>query len=97
MPNELSGATGFQREVWQATLAIPYGETASYGEIAEGTGRNTGTSLALGMALNQNLLPLVIPCNRVVSSIGDLAGFDAGLAWKRALLGLRAPQFSLSL
>ncbi|MEE2752527.1 MAG: methylated-DNA--[protein]-cysteine S-methyltransferase [Candidatus Latescibacterota bacterium] len=96
VPNQLPEGTGFQREVWQATLDIPFGETASYGEIAEATGRDTGASRAVGMALNQNPLPLVIPCHRVVSSTGDLTGFAAGLAWKHALLGIEVSQFSLS-
>ena len=97
VPNQMPEGTVFQREVWQATLDIPFGETASYGEIAERTGRDTGASRAVGMALNQNPLPLVIPCHRVVSLTGDLTGFAAGLAWKRALLGLEVPQFSLSI
>jgi methylated-DNA-[protein]-cysteine S-methyltransferase len=97
VPVELPEGSGFQQEVWQATLDIPFGETASYGQIAERIGRETGVSRAVGTALNQNPLPLMIPCHRVVSSTGDLTGFAAGLSWKRALLGLEVPQFSLAL
>lgn len=89
--------TPFQRSVWKATLEVPYGQTASYGQLAERIGEDTTASRAVGMALNQNPLPLIVPCHRVVSATGDLTGFASGLEWKRALLGLETPQYSLAL
>ena len=83
--------------VWRTTLVVPYGETVSYGEIAERIGQDVTASRAVGMALNKNPLPLIVPCHRVVGSSGDLTGFRGGLAWKRALLGLEMPQLSLVL
>lgn len=86
--------TDFQERVWRATTAIPYGETTSYGAIAERVGE-PGAAQAVGLALNANPLPVIVPCHRVVSSNGDLTGFGGGLGWKRALLSLEAPQFDL--
>jgi methylated-DNA-[protein]-cysteine S-methyltransferase len=89
--------TSFQRSVWEATLEVPYGQTASYGQLAERIGQDTTASRAVGMALNQNPLPLIVPCHRIVSATGDLTGFASGLKWKCALLGLEMPQYSLAL
>ena len=89
--------SAFQMNVWRTTLVVPYGETVSYGEIAERIGQDVTASRAVGMALNKNPLPLIVPCHRVVGSSGDLTGFRGGLAWKRALLGLEMPQLSLVL
>lgn len=82
---DLYSLTSFQREVLHATLAIPFGETRSYGWVARQTGRPKG-SRAAGQALNRNPIPLLIPCHRVVSSSGALGGFGSGVAVKAALL-----------
>lgn len=89
--------TSFQREVWRALQAIPYGETRSYGEVARSIGR-PGASRAVGAANGANPIPIVIPCHRVIGSAGSLTGFGGGLATKRFLLDLEAgtPEFSFA-
>jgi methylated-DNA-[protein]-cysteine S-methyltransferase len=79
--------TAFQRSVWRALRRIPYGETASYGEVARAIGRPTA-SRAVGAANGANPLPIVIPCHRVIGSTGKLTGFGGGLDTKAALLAL---------
>lgn len=79
--------TPFQRRVWEALLAIPYGETVSYGEIARRTG-NAKASRAVGMANNRNPLPIIIPCHRVIGANGALTGYARGLSVKETLLSL---------
>jgi len=83
---DLTG-TEFQKEVWRATSAIPYGETRSYGEIAQSIGRPR-SGRAVGGALHVNPLPLVIPCHRVVGKNGSLVGFGGGLDLKARLIEL---------
>jgi len=84
---DFGDASPFQKAVWQATRSIPCGETASYSEIAYRAG-NPGAARAVGKALNQNPLPLVIPCHRVIGRNGNLCGFGGGIAMKEALLTL---------
>jgi len=79
--------TAFQRQVWQALRAIPYGQTRTYGQIAEAIGRARACR-AVGMANHTNPLPIVIPCHRVVGSNGSLTGYAGGLDVKTALLQL---------
>ncbi len=79
--------TPFQRETWRQLLAIPYGETISYGELARRMGK-PGASRAVGAANGANPIPIVIPCHRVIGSNGDLTGFGGGLQTKRELLML---------
>lgn len=81
--------TAFQRRVWDALLEIPYGETASYREIAAKTGAPKACR-AVGGANHRNPLPIFIPCHRVVGSGGQLTGYAGGLEIKRALLALEA-------
>lgn len=83
--------TDFQRRVWAATSAIPFGETATYGEIARKIGVPTG-SRAVGGALNRNPLAIVVPCHRVVGSAGRLTGYDGGVDRKAFLLTLERPE-----
>lgn len=78
----------FQAKVWNALLAIPYGETRTYGEIARDIGEGVAASRAVGVACGQNPLPVVIPCHRVVGAGGALTGFGGGLETKRFLLDL---------
>lgn len=77
--------TDFQRSVWSALRAIPYGETRSYAEVARAIGRPTACR-AVGAANGANPIPLVIPCHRVLGSTGTLTGFGGGLPVKRFLL-----------
>jgi len=79
--------TMFQRDVWNALLRIPYGETTSYGQLARTIGRPTAVR-AVGAANGQNPIPIIIPCHRVIGSDGRLVGFGGGLNVKRFLLGL---------
>lgn len=79
--------TAFQRAVWAALLAIPYGETRSYLDIARAIGRPTATR-AVGAANGRNPLPIIAPCHRVIGSNGALTGFGGGLPTKRLLLAL---------
>ena len=88
--------TPFQREVWSALTAIPYGETVSYGELARRLGR-PAASRAVGAANGQNPIPIVIPCHRVIGADGSLTGFGGGLAIKRRLLDLEAGTSGASL
>ncbi len=86
---DLSTATPFQRQVWEKTRLIPYGETRSYSWVAEQIGK-PGAARAVGQALGRNPLPIIIPCHRVVASDGKLCGFAGGLGMKRRLLSLEA-------
>jgi len=81
--------TDFQNAVWNALLAIPYGETRSYKEIAEYIG-NPRACRAVGMANHRNPLAIIVPCHRVVEHGGGLGGYAGGLDVKRCLLDLEA-------
>jgi methylated-DNA-[protein]-cysteine S-methyltransferase len=81
--------TGFQKEVWQALAAIPFGETRSYGQIARQIGRPKAVR-AVGAANGRNPLSIVIPCHRVIGSNGTLTGFAGGLKTKAALLRIES-------
>jgi methylated-DNA-[protein]-cysteine S-methyltransferase len=76
----------FERGVWAAMCAIPFGETLSYGAIAKSLGSGSEAARAVGVACNRNPIPLVVPCHRVVGADGRLVGFGGGLPLKRALL-----------
>ena len=84
---DFSAANQFQRIVWQTTRLIPYGETRSYGWLAENIGKPKATR-AVGQALGKNRLPIIIPCHRVIGSDGSLSGFSGGLEMKKRLLHL---------
>jgi len=86
---DLSGATVFQRQVWEITRLIPYSETRSYTWVAEQIKR-IGAVRAVGQALARNPLPIIIPCHRVVASDGKLSGYSGGVKMKRHLLYLEA-------
>ena len=86
---DLFRATHFQREVWEITRLIPYGETRSYAWVAEQIKRPKAMR-AVGQALSKNPLPIIVPCHRVVASDGKLGGFSGGVEMKRCLLSLEA-------
>jgi methylated-DNA-[protein]-cysteine S-methyltransferase len=90
LPVEPEG-TEFQRRVWQALGTIPYGKTASYGEIAASLGLKPGASRAVGTANGANPIPIVVPCHRVIGADGSLTGYGGGLDRKQLLLQLEAP------
>jgi methylated-DNA-[protein]-cysteine S-methyltransferase len=77
--------TAFQRSVWQALCDIPYGETRSYGQLAERIGK-PGAARAVGLANGRNPVSIVVPCHRVIGSTGKLTGYGGGIARKRHLL-----------
>ena len=79
--------TDFQLACWRALLAIPYGETRTYADIARAVGRPQGFR-AVGMANNRNPVAIVVPCHRVIASDGTLCGYGGGLDLKRKLLQL---------
>jgi len=79
--------TPFQRMVWRALRAIPYGQTLSYGELARRLGHAHGAR-AVGLANGANPLPVIVPCHRVIGADGTLTGFGGGLPIKHALLAL---------
>lgn len=79
--------TRFQKDVWEALLAIPFGETRSYGQLAKQLG-NPCASRAVGAANGRNPVSIIVPCHRVIGSSGKLTGFAGGLDAKAHLLGL---------
>lgn len=94
-PLELRG-TNFQKTVWTFLLAIPYGRTTTYGELARQTARTLKrermSAQAIGHAVGRNPIALVVPCHRVVGAGGELVGYAGGLALKSALLRLEGAE-----
>lgn len=86
VPVDMRG-TDFRRAVWRKIAEIPYGTTATYGEIAAAIGR-PGAARAVGAASGANPVPVIIPCHRVIGSGGSLVGYGGGLDLKRFLLNL---------
>ena len=93
VPLDFAG-TDFQKKVWAALLAIPFGETRSYGEIARQIGRPTAYR-AVGAANGKNPIAIIAPCHRVIGSTGALTGFGGGLDVKEALLSLESADRAL--
>ncbi len=86
---DLSGATAFQRRVWEGTRLIPYGNTASYLWVAEQI-EKPNAARAVGQALTRNPLPIIVPCHRVLTSSDKLGSYSGGVETKRRLLDLEA-------
>ena len=86
--------TPFQRLVWDALREIPYGTTATYGEIAARIGR-PGAARAVGSANHHNPLSIFVPCHRVLGANGALTGYAGGLEAKRKLLAIEGVRLSL--
>lgn len=84
---DLSDGTPFHRAAWLATREIPYGQTQTYGWLAENIGR-PGSARAIGRAMGANPVPIIVPCHRVVGSDGGLRGFGGGLDLKERMLRL---------
>jgi len=87
LPIDWTLVRGFNRGVLRATAAIPYGEVASYGDVASAAG-SPRAARAAGNALAGNPIPIVVPCHRVIHADGGLGGYTGGLETKRFLLGL---------
>ena len=85
-------STPFRKAVWDILLAIPYGETMTYGEIAESLAHQMGkkkmSAQAVGGAVGHNPISIIIPCHRVVGVDGSLTGYAGGIDRKRFLLEL---------
>jgi len=94
LPLEILG-TDFQRRVWNELTKIPYGETISYGELANRMG-DKNLMRAVAAANGANPIPIIIPCHRVIGSDGSLTGYGGGLDVKQKLLELEG-SWSLSL
>ncbi|MEP9380081.1 methylated-DNA--[protein]-cysteine S-methyltransferase [Aquabacter sp. CN5-332] len=88
LPLDFSG-TPFQKQVWFELLKIPFGQTRTYGEIANAIGRPRAVR-AVGATNGKNPLSIVAPCHRVIGKDGSLTGFAGGLAAKECLLGIEA-------
>lgn len=90
-PFSLKG-TSFQKEVWEALLAVPFGKTTTYAEIAKGIAKRRGlasmSAQAAGNAVAHNPISLIIPCHRVLGSDGSLTGYAGGLEKKEWLLAM---------
>ncbi|MBX3588398.1 MAG: methylated-DNA--[protein]-cysteine S-methyltransferase [Ramlibacter sp.] len=87
LPLDLQGGTPFQQSVWQALLAIPPGETTSYGQLSQGIGKPAAVR-AVGAAVGRNPVSVIVPCHRVLGTDGSLTGYAGGLERKTALLQL---------
>ena len=79
----------FQERVWALLAEIPYGDTVTYGALAQQLG-NPGLARTVGRAVGRNPLSIVVPCHRVVGHDGGLAGYAGGVERKRRLLALEA-------
>jgi methylated-DNA-[protein]-cysteine S-methyltransferase len=86
--------TPFQKSVWDALVAIPFGETRSYGDLAKQLG-SPAASRAVGAANGRNPVSIIVPCHRVIGSSGKLTGFAGGLDTKAHLLQLEGRDRSL--
>jgi methylated-DNA-[protein]-cysteine S-methyltransferase len=87
---DLRDGTPWQQSVWRALLDIPYGQTRSYGWVAQHL-QAPKAARAVGMAVGANPLPIILPCHRVVGSRGELTGYTGGgIAMKRRLLDLES-------
>ncbi|MEU5563126.1 methylated-DNA--[protein]-cysteine S-methyltransferase [Micromonospora musae] len=89
VPVRIPRGSDFERAVWREMVGIPYGETLTYGEVAQRVG-DPGAARAVGVACNRNPIPVIVPCHRIVGAGGKLVGFGGGLDRKVHLLELEA-------
>ena len=87
LPVDLGGRSEFSQVVLEQLAQVPYGEVTTYGSLAQRSGRPRAAR-AVGMIMNRNPIPIVLPCHRVVGSTGSLVGYGGGLERKRLLLDL---------
>ena len=87
LPLDIEQGTEFQQKVWKALQDIPYGQTKSYGQIAEEVGSPKGAR-AVGNAVHENPFLIVVPCHRVIKGDGTIGGFGAGISVKRNLFAV---------
>ena len=93
-PLDLSGLSEFSQKVLEEVAAIPFGQTVTYGDIAEKVG-SPKAARAVGRAVGANPVPLFVPCHRVVGKDGSLTGFGSGIPTKKALLALESGERTL--
>ena len=91
-PKLVLRGTSFRKAVWEMLAAVPYGETATYGEIAERMGLPGRSARAVGGAVGHNPVSLIIPCHRILGAGGCLTGYAGGVARKRKLLQLEGAE-----
>lgn len=84
---DLSECSPFQKLIYRELIKVPFGNTRSYKELAEAVGLRGGAR-AVGTALKNNPIPIIIPCHRIIKSDGSLGGFNSGVEWKKRLLRL---------
>ena len=89
LPLDVSWATPFQQAVWRQLLNIPWGQTATYADVARAINKPQGMR-AVGTAIGRNPMSLLVPCHRVLGAQGQLAGYSGGLHRKQALLKLES-------
>ncbi len=94
LPPLVLRGTEFELAVWRALLAIPFGETRTYGELAA-TLKRPGAARAVGQANHANPIPILVPCHRVVQAGGALGGYGGGVDVKRWLLAHEAEHVPL--
>ena len=83
LPLDMAG-TPFQRSVWQALLAVPFGQTASYQQMADAVGKSKAVR-AVGAANGRNPVAIIVPCHRIIGKNGNLTGYGGGL-WRKEWL-----------
>jgi len=96
LPVDLTAVPDFNRRVYAVTSAIPPGETLTYGEVAARIGE-PGAARAVGVALGQNPIPIIVPCHRVLASGGKTGGFsaDGGIETKLRILTIERARTSV--
>jgi len=96
LPNISLAGTEFRQQVWEIVKKIPYGQTMSYGEIAQIVAKKRGTrpsAQAVGGAVGNNPIAIIIPCHRVLAADKYIGGYSGGLENKRLLLDLEKVQY----
>ena len=83
--------TEFQHRVWDELIKVPFGETASYGDISQRLGLDRRGPRAVGTANGRNPIPIIVPCHRIIGSDGSMTGYAGGLERKVQLLNLESP------
>lgn len=83
--------TEFQHRVWDELMKVPFGETASYGEISHRLGLDRRGPRAVGSANGRNPIPIIVPCHRIIGADGSMTGYAGGLDRKIQLLSLESP------
>lgn len=91
-PLDYGASTTFQQSVWKATLKIPYGKSASYGDVAADAGSPRGARAA-GSALGANRIPIIVPCHRILHAGGGVGGYALGTDVKKGLLDLEGIEY----